>query len=76
MNADDRIKKLSKAIDDIYSNINMWPHLQRSQQDKLEKLYNDLTFQFVRARRIKREEVEQQLKAGVAQSEEQHLGKV
>lgn len=66
MNADDRIKKLSKAIDDVYSNINMWPHLQRSQQDKLEKLYNDLTFQFVRARRIKREEVEQQFKAGVA----------
>lgn len=67
MNADDRIKKLSKAIDDLYSNIHMWPHLQRGQQDKLEKLYNDLTFQFVRARRIKREEIEKQFKAGVAQ---------
>jgi hypothetical protein len=67
MNHYDRVEKLSKGIDLLYANIHMWPHLQRYQQDKLEKLYEDLTFQFIRARRIKREELEKEFKAGVAQ---------
>ena len=52
----DKIKKLSEGIDLLYSNMYMWPHLQRPQQDKLEKLYDDLTFQFVKTRHIRRKE--------------------
>jgi hypothetical protein len=60
MNYHDRVEKLSKGIDLLYANIHMWPHLQRCQQDKLEKLYEDLTYQFIRAKRIKREELEKE----------------
>jgi hypothetical protein len=68
MNHNDRVTKLAKGIDMVYANLYMWPHLTRSQQDKLETLYNDLTFQFVRAKRLKREEVEKEFsKARIAQ---------
>lgn len=60
MNHNDRVMRLSKGIDQVYANLYMWPHLTRSQQDKLEALYNDLTFQFVRAKRLKREEIEKE----------------
>lgn len=65
MNHYDRVEKLSRGIDLLYGNLYMWPHLQRSQQDKLEKLYEHLTFQFIRAKRIKREETEEQFKTSV-----------
>ena len=62
MNYLDRVAKLSKGIDDVYSNLHLWPHLTRVQQDKLEKLYKDLTFQFIRAKVIKREEIAKEFK--------------
>lgn len=60
MNHYDRVEKLSKGIDLVYANIHMWPHLQRSQQDKLEKLYEDLTVQFMKAKRMNREDLKKE----------------
>ena len=62
MNYKDRVEKLSKGIDQVYSNLHLWPHLTRSQQDKLEKLYKDLTYQFIRAKVIEHEEIAKEFK--------------
>lgn len=65
MNYTDKVKKLSKAIDDLYSNLEMSIHLPRSQQDKLESLYKDLTYHFMKVKRVNQEELNKEL--GVTQ---------
>jgi hypothetical protein len=54
MNYTDRVKKLDKAIDDMYSNLHLIGHLQHSQKDKLAKLYQELTFHLTREGVIER----------------------
>jgi hypothetical protein len=42
MTTEDRVKRLSKSVDDMYANLYLWHLLNRAQQDKIAFLYNKM----------------------------------